>query len=76
MPSEWGGKVAAALLAGEAPVCWLEIDLTQDLLYGKALLLLTERRFLVLPSLPKAAADTWDRSAIAGIRCGDQLGVG
>ena len=76
IPSDWGVKVAAALSAGETAICWLEVDLTQDLRYGKALLLLTESRFLAISALPSLPAETWERGAVAGILCRDQLGVG
>jgi ATP-binding cassette subfamily B protein len=77
VPSDWGEIVTNFLEANESPLCWLEIDLTRNLQYGKALLLLTDRRFLAIPSGGSGEkVEAWDRAVIQSIRCSDQLGAG
>jgi ATP-binding cassette subfamily B protein len=83
LPPEWGNAVAAALAsfaAGTQPqetvICWLEVDLDRQLNYGKALLVLTEQRFLAISPIPSVHARDWPRTDIESIQCRDQFGLG
>lgn len=83
IPAEWGNAVAAALASyaanshpRETVICWLEVDLDRELHYGRALLVLTDQRFLAISPLPSVHARDWPRTDIESIRCRDQFGLG
>jgi ATP-binding cassette subfamily B protein len=76
LPPEWGNAVAAALQSGETPICWLEVDLDRQLSYGRALLVLTEQRFLAISPISSVHARDWPRTDIESIQCRDQFGLG
>ncbi len=77
LPPEWGSKALAALHPGETTICWLEVDLAQDLHFGKSLLVLTEQRLVVIPATTTSSEITaWNRSELTTIRCHDQFGLG
>lgn len=86
LPADLRGPVEAQWAAGEAPVCWLELDLDPRLHYARGLLVLTDRRLIdVGPAEPFAPTRvdamalpcrSWPLATIKVIRAREQAGVG
>ncbi len=87
IPAAWRDVLRSQLVAGEAVLAWLETDLDEGLHYARALVVLTDRRFIASASFrvrdaknaaPPAgiAWQAWDLAGIAELKTGSVNGLG
>ena len=83
LPVTWRTAVAARWLPGASVLAWFETDLDREMRYGSALVVLTERRLIEVPSPADAAgigagesSRVWNLGDGLALTCGERWSVG